>query len=84
MRQRREEAALGVRRSCMVGVPPILGVLVGALIIGWDTPPEPSAEKAAEAALRAAGMKLAEWVGGKEWHGLPNNRVLYRRAFPRR
>ena len=61
VRQRREEAALGVRRSCMVGVPPILGVLVGALIIGWDTPLEPLAEKAAEAALGAAGMKLAKW-----------------------
>lgn len=57
----REMFALGVRRACLVSVPPVVDVLVGALGIGWKTPPDALLEAASKAELRRAANKLATW-----------------------
>jgi hypothetical protein len=57
----REMAAIGIKRGCIVAVPPILDVLVGALGIGWKAPLNGQAEAGAKAALRRAALKLATW-----------------------
>lgn len=57
----RDIAALGITRSCLIAVPPVVDVLVGALGIGWHKPPSPQAEAGAKAVLRRAAGKLATW-----------------------
>jgi hypothetical protein len=57
----RIDVALGLRRRCIVGVPPVLEVLVGALTIGWETPPLPALESGYKLELQRLAMKLATW-----------------------
>lgn len=59
--ERQAEAALGVRRACIVAVPPILGVLIGALYVGWYQPPAPALERNATVAMTDAAMRFATW-----------------------
>jgi hypothetical protein len=54
-------SARGYVRSCLVAVPPILGVEVGGLVAAWKTPLTPAAEQRAGYALKAAAMKFATW-----------------------
>ncbi len=57
----RPDVQLGLRRRCIVGVPPVLEVLVGALSIGWETPPSTVIEKGYRLELQHLAMKLATW-----------------------
>lgn len=50
-----------ISRWCLVGVPPVLGVLVGALYVGWKTPLSIHDETDATHVMRQAAMKLADW-----------------------
>jgi hypothetical protein len=34
--------SLGMKRRCIVAVPPVIDVFVGALLIAWKTPPKPA------------------------------------------
>lgn len=57
----RVDVGLGMRRKCWIGVPPIPEVLVGALAIGWKTPPDQATEKGARNELRRLATSLATW-----------------------
>jgi hypothetical protein len=59
--QRRDEATLGIQRMCVIAVPPVMGVLVGAMFVGWKQPLEPNNEAAASQILRGEAMRLATW-----------------------
>jgi hypothetical protein len=54
-------AVKGFTRICMVAVPPILGVSVGAVVVAWKQSPLPAAEKRAGYVLKAAAMSYASW-----------------------
>jgi len=54
-------ASKGYERVCMVLVPPILGVSVGALVLAWFQPLTPQAEAKAKIAMIAAAMRFATW-----------------------
>jgi hypothetical protein len=54
-------AAKGFQRTCLVAVPPILGVLAGGLVVAWKTAPLPAAENRAGYVMKAAAMKFATW-----------------------
>ena len=51
----------GYVRTCMIAVPPILGVGVGGLLLAWKTRPLPAAEVKAGYAMKAAALKFATW-----------------------
>ena len=51
----------GFVRACIVAVPPILGVTVGALVVAWKTAPLAAAEQRAGIALTKAAMTFAKW-----------------------
>lgn len=53
--------ASGYKRGCVVSVPPVLGVGVGALLIAWKVPLLASAETRAGIAMSSAAMKFATW-----------------------
>ena len=57
----RIEIQLGLKRRCIVGVPPVLEVLVGALSIGWEVAPSPVLESGYKLELQRLAMKLATW-----------------------
>jgi hypothetical protein len=57
----RDLAALGLTRGCIISVPPVLDVLVGALGIAWKKPLEAQSEAGAKAELRRAALRLATW-----------------------
>lgn len=59
--ERQAEAALGIKRACIVAVPPIIGVLIGGLYVGWKQPPLPALERKATAAMLDAAMRYATW-----------------------
>jgi hypothetical protein len=50
-----------IKRFCVIGVPPVLGVLVGALYVGWQTPLSLHDEDDATHVMRQIAMKLADW-----------------------
>jgi hypothetical protein len=54
-------AALGMRRRCVVAVPPVLDALVGALTIAWRAPLGAEAESGAQRLLYVAASRLASW-----------------------
>jgi hypothetical protein len=54
-------AALGMRRRCLIAVPPVLDALVGALNIAWRTPLGAEAESGAQRLLYVAATRLATW-----------------------
>jgi hypothetical protein len=56
-----EAAILGMKRSCISAVPPITGVLIGALTLSWSTPPGPASEESDRVELARQAMKLATW-----------------------
>ena len=51
----------GYTRACLISVPPILGVLVGGLVVAWRLPLTPAAEARATVAMRTAALKFATW-----------------------
>lgn len=51
----------GISRYCVIGVPPVLGVLVGALYLGWKQPLGQRDENDARRDMRSVAMKLADW-----------------------
>jgi len=53
--------AKGYKRVCIVAVPPILGVSVGALVLAWMQALTPIAEGRAKITMTAAAMKFASW-----------------------
>lgn len=53
--------AAGYTRACLVQVPPVLGVGVGGLMIGWKSALIPAAEHRAGLVMTAAAMKFAVW-----------------------
>jgi hypothetical protein len=59
--QHRAFAEAGILRGCIVGVPPVLGVLVGALFVGWKQPLPEHDEYGALQLMRSEAMKLATW-----------------------
>jgi hypothetical protein len=52
---------LGIRRRCLVAVPPVLDALVGMLVVGWRTPLGPEAEGGAQRLIYQAASRLASW-----------------------
>ena len=54
-------AAKGYIRVCIVTVPPILGVTVGALALAWFQALLPNAEAKAKLTMQQTAMKLATW-----------------------
>jgi hypothetical protein len=54
-------ASKGYSRICFVGVPPILGVSAGGLVLAWRTRLLEEAEYRAGIAMKSAAMKLATW-----------------------
>jgi hypothetical protein len=56
-----EAATLGMKRSCMAGVPPISGVLIGALALSWKTPPGSVSEAAYAVELGRQATRLVAW-----------------------
>ena len=56
-----ETAEVGMARFCMAPVPPLAGVLVGDLLLGWRTPPGAAAELGIKRQLIAEAMQLAVW-----------------------
>jgi hypothetical protein len=56
-----EDANLGMKRSCIAGVPPISGVLIGALKLSWRTPPGRNSEDAYTVELGRMATRLATW-----------------------
>ena len=51
----------GYMRACVVMVPPVFGIGIGALIVGWKEALEPSVEERSGYAMSAAAMKFATW-----------------------
>ena len=51
----------GYMRACIVMVPPVLGVGVGALVVGWKEPLKPELEMRAGYVMSSAAMKFATW-----------------------
>jgi hypothetical protein len=56
-----ETALLDMKRSCIAGVPPISGVLLGSLELSWKTPPGPVSEAAYAVELGRQATRLATW-----------------------
>jgi hypothetical protein len=50
-----------MKRSCIAAVPPINGVLIGALELAWKTPPAPDSEAAYSVELGRMATRLATW-----------------------
>jgi hypothetical protein len=59
--ERRAEARLGIRRACLIAVPPTFGVLVGMLWIGWNVPPAAEVEDRARVIISDAALRFATW-----------------------
>lgn len=57
----REAYDKGLRRACAIGIPPITGVLVGVLYVGWDQARSPLEERIATGVMRKLAMRLATW-----------------------
>jgi hypothetical protein len=57
----RLSAKYDIKRYCVIGVPPVLGVLVGALYVGWHEALNAHDEDDATHVMRHAAMKLADW-----------------------
>jgi hypothetical protein len=57
----REMWSLGITRVCVVSVPAVVDVLVGALGIGWKSARNAQAEEGAKTELRRSANKLATW-----------------------
>jgi len=57
----RLDVQLGMRRRCVVAVPPVLEVLVGSLSIFWMQPPKTTSETGYRLELQRVAMKLATW-----------------------
>jgi len=54
-------AEKGYTRTCLVAVPPILGVSLGGLVVAWKQPLMPAVEVRVTSTIRAAAMKFATW-----------------------
>jgi hypothetical protein len=52
---------LGMTRRCYIAVPPVIGKLVGALMLAWRAPLPPEAEGGAARLIYAAALDLATW-----------------------
>jgi hypothetical protein len=48
-------------RLCMIQVPPLFGVMVGALVIAWQEPPDLTTEAQAKLVMEDHAMRLAVW-----------------------
>jgi len=57
----RVEYATGLRRVCLIGVPPVLGALAGIIYIGWNQPLGSVEEYGAKLTLHTVAMHLANW-----------------------
>ena len=57
----RADYAQGLRRRCIVTVPPVLDVTVGLLSVGWRLPLLPRAERARLGYLRESAKQMARW-----------------------
>jgi len=58
----RDEYAAGVRRICLVGVPPVIGRVAGLLYVGWleaGTPHDSTDEDSAKLALLATATEIS-------------------------
>jgi len=53
--------ALGMKRRCVIAVPPVLGELVGGLGLAWRQPLGPEAEAGATGLLYQAASELTDW-----------------------
>jgi hypothetical protein len=53
------EAQLGIRRACLIAVPPTWGKLVGTLWIGWNASPSAAVEERTKVAISEAAMRFA-------------------------
>jgi hypothetical protein len=56
-----EDALLGMKRTCGAGVPPVSGVLIGALTLSWRTAPGAASEAVYAAELGRQATRLATW-----------------------
>jgi hypothetical protein len=54
-------AALGMRRRCFIAVPPVLGLLVGGVMLAWREPLSAEAEAGAARELYQIATELASW-----------------------
>lgn len=54
-------AAQGMKRRCVIAVPPVLGQLVGGLSLAWRQPLSAEAEAGAGRLLYQAAARLATW-----------------------
>jgi hypothetical protein len=52
---------LGMTRRCYIAVPPVIGKLVGGLMLAWRTPLPPEAEGGAARLMYTAALELATW-----------------------
>jgi hypothetical protein len=50
-----------ITRLCMIEVPPIFGIMCGALVIGWQEPPDLTTERQAALIMEDAAMRVAVW-----------------------
>jgi len=55
------EYETGIRRVCFVGVPPLIGTLVGLVYIGWNVPPPAGEEYGATETLRTLALTFVNW-----------------------
>jgi hypothetical protein len=58
---RKTEAREGIVHSCLIGIPPVLGVRVGLLYLGWRAIPSRSEEITATQQMRIYARRLAVW-----------------------
>ena len=57
----KREYEAGARRICFIGVPPVTGILVGLLVLFWETPLSPAEEYIATQNLRTTAMQIADY-----------------------
>jgi len=57
----RNEYNSGLRYLCLVGVPPVVGIVSGLLYVGWTQTPNSADEEEAKFALLTAASKVASW-----------------------
>lgn len=55
------EYALGMRRTCLVAVPPLMHEMVGILIVSWRKARDASGEAHASVVMQNAALKYATW-----------------------
>jgi hypothetical protein len=51
----------GIRYGCVVAVPPIVGVTIGGLFLGWRTQPLPGLQRRAQVIMSDAAISFAVW-----------------------